>query len=401
MNKSLGNYFNNLIKDFSENANETLNLNFFEGGIKGLLKEIKNTLPFAKIAIVAKENTFLSVGKGLVQSLEKQGHKVITILFKEKPFYSLDDTLALFSLPEDVRATILLDGDLAKVNNYFVSNKNILTYFYLFSVGGFELFNSTINIRNGNVIDSVFLNNLKIKVFLIEENLKSQLPTFFAELFCGLVSFYDYRIYGFITGAKLNATIFNATTQNIMEGYSSIRSKEKLHKLIIAYFSICIANAFTLGEICSYSSVNVLQEIIGNTTPIKLYSAITILQLYSVYFNSETDQLLCTANYTDIAKILSEKTLIKENFILTSLKKQTEKINRKNLFELKEKLKTEFKNLALLKDNVLGHYAFLDGKTITSEELNEINKYVVFAGDFYHLPNGLSLLREEGVFNLD
>ena len=54
----------------------------------------------------------------------------------------------------------------------------------------------------------ISLSNLNIKVFIEEQNLKTQLSNLFSELFCGLISFYDYRINGFITNEKLNSKIF-------------------------------------------------------------------------------------------------------------------------------------------------------------------------------------------------
>ncbi len=399
MSKNLTNYLNNLIFEFTRCSTQKANVSFYDNGARQLLSQLKIDLPFSKVLIVAKEGTFLSIGKTLKESLEKQGHKVITVLYEDIIHNCIDDTLPLFSTPEDVRATILLDADLAKLNNYFVSNKNIATYFLLYSIGGFNLFNTEISLYNGGDIDFISLSNLNIKVFIEELNLKSQLANLFSELFCGLISFYDYRINGFITNEKLNATIFNTTTKSIMEGYSSVRTKENLTKLIRAYFSICIANAFTLGKVCNFSSVSVLQEMLGNSPELKIYSAILVLQFYSIYFNSDTTQVLGVADYNEIAKVLSEKTKIKEKHFLSSLKEQLKKINPNAIGELKNKLKTEIRNLVLIKDNVFSHYLYLGGKSITESKAEEIKKYLVYAGDFYNVINGLSLLREDGVFS--
>ena len=376
---------------------------FYCGNYKDSLKKITDKVcPSGRAAIFSKQGKSEELSSSLGLFFKDTGIRISEMIFPSDIVADVDRFCKAFNLPEDVRAVIVTDNSLADIGAYFARVRNIPLIIMLTRHAACGLFRPDIIIKNGKKFDLVEVPVKRHVVIDLSLLAGDFLSSAFACIMGRLPALTDYRIYGALTGARLNSAAYDLAREAVTEAYSKCsENRFDVFTALKSIFSLDIAGAAEPGMFFG-SSTEAVKRLMNPYScecfpQTEMFAALKIIRLYALW--AKTDASLPeSVDYISRAEKISEILDADENFILYRLSEQVKKIasDRKIAGRIKKNLAGELSGLVKSMSAAERFYYSLGGVKPSPKEMSRLSMSIRLAGDEPFALNGLSLLREEG-----
>ena len=387
-------------------AKNTNLVRFFDGDFIDRASYLASTVfPNGKVAIFYTIKTLDDYAEKLNIKLKSVGLDTINFVVDSDNTLDVNKLNKYFLLPDDVRGIIVTDSTLIKMTEYICSVKNIALVAPINDFI-FKPISNRIYVKNGNEIDYV---KVSLDRYFIVDTLslsKSDKKADAYALIMGrLISLLDYRVRTCVDVKNRDVNLYNFAKESIVKVFNifSYNYQSQTELLIYTLLKLELANLYLDGELDDFSAVNNACYLYGSSE-ILMDAIGAFINLYSVGFSSDYDNILSVVDYNEIFDELKDKSYLNQLDLLKSL------LDRSNTFiNNSEKLKSYSLNLTAEVDGLKKAYQkikksfiLLGGKLLTDEQKDE-KRYVdaiKYAGDLPLSFNGMSILSEKGINRL-
>lgn len=379
---------------------------FFDGDFIDRASYLASTIfPNGKVAVFYTDKTLGEYAEKLNAKLKSIGCDTLSFVLEKNSSLDITELNKYFLLPDDVRGIIVTDCSLIKMAEYICSVKNMAL---ISIINDFVLkpISNRVYIKNGNEVDYVKVSLDRYFIVDTLSLLKSDKKAdAYALIMSRLISLLDYRVRTCTDVKSRDVSLYNFVKESVVKVFNifSYNYQSQTELLIYTLLKLELANLYLDGELDDFSAVNNACYLYGSNEV--LMDAIgAFINLYSVGFLSDYDNILSVVDYNEIFNNIKDKSYLNELDLLRSLK------DRSNVFiNNSEKFKSYSLNLTAEVDGLKQAYQkikksfiLLGGKVLTDEQKDE-KRYVdaiKYAGDLPFSFNGMSILSEKGINRL-
>ena len=275
---------------------------------------VKSVAPYLKIAILCKQETFLTLGKEYVDILKGLGNKTVCYLVSDDFNFSVESACGLFNINEDVRAVLVFDHDLYALALYFASIRKISTIFVADSLYP-EIFSAQIFVPNGKSVDNFILATDRCVVLNEFNAPKNQAYALIVQF-----SLSEFFVFDFINNSITNRSLYDYLKQE--------KEKIDLESLFRIYYLDLLNN----GVIFQNSSLTEFSLCYKKVVDIDV--ALTIIDKIIKGLVSKNEKKIL--DYNNLAKKLEILTGEKRSLIVSKIKGQLKalKTNREKILSI-------------------------------------------------------------------
>lgn len=378
-------------------------VNFYVGNHLEILRSsLSKNIYFGKVAIFSYESTFVILVKDIKKELSLSKISTIDYLFERKEKASIESLSKLFSLPDDIRAIIVLDSKLSKIAGYFATIKKLPLYVVSCGLDVGECLENTMLIKAENCYDIFTLSNKKHVIIdrEIAKKLNVNQAVAFDYAVNNIVSLIDEKINSFFTNEKINAEIYNKKNKAVIESFSIMKEnvQDRYEKLVKNCVICGLVNGIYKENYIKNSSLVGISLLLYKDFWIDsslLVFTIKLLKLYAILCQRESQEIFCIKDYNGLAESISKILEIDEQLVLNVLlvKEQKYKTSKKTHVDFVNKFEEELIPLAKTIERAKSIHLALGGEDLNKEiNSQDIKNIVKIAGFFSPNVTGLSLL---------
>ena len=361
------------------------NTKFYFGDTFSKTQEIVSRLiPFGKAVLLCGESEYEEKGKLLENSLTDKGVKCQVLI---------NPTLKDFDkVVENVRLVISFSNEYFNLAGALATERNLYS---LFIVDKFN-FDNLLTIEtelNGKKISLNFDRRILLDVDTIVKDEEGSSHEY-AFIMSKLISLVDYRIYGIITGNKVEKNSYNLIKSAVEETYSifSCDREEYLIALVKNAIIIRLANVFSNGLFVKNSAVDICKELLGDKKAYIPYAK-KLAKIYALTFSSAFDGV-SEPDYLErmerVLKFSNKKETLISKWIVYQGALCEKKKNEIAL--IKELLFNEVSSYIKIFNRVEKTYIALGGSISSTN-----NEIIKVCGDFVDTFNGMTLATNAGI----
>lgn len=361
------------------------NTKFYLGDTFSKTEDIVSRLiPFGKAVLLCTEKEYEDKGKTLEKNLTEKGIKCQILI---------NPTLSdLDKIVENVRLVISLSNEYFNLAGVLATERNLYS---LYIVDKFN-FDNILTIEREQDGRKTLLNFDRRILLDVDRIVKDEEGSSleYAFIMSKLISLIDYRVYGIITGNKIEKNSYNLIKSAVEDTYSifSCSREEYLIRLLKNSIIIRLANALSNGFFIKNSTTDICIGLHGDKKGYIPYAK-KLAKVYAVTFSSAFDGVSEPDYLERMERVLKysnkkEATLSKWIVYQGSLceKKKTE------IALIKELLFDEVSSYIKIFDKVEKTYIALGGNTSSID-----NEIIKVCGDFIDTFNGMTLATNAGI----
>ena len=362
---------------------------------------LKTVAPFGKVAVVYLKSSFESFGKEVTFLINKIGSRPINFVMPTSVKLSLETIFDVIGIPEDVRAIIYFDGELAPIINYLATVLSLTAIRIIKDFNTDDVLAPIVFFNNENGAD-LFPITCKNYVLIDFPSVKKSDPEYAVNyIFSRYLSSIDYKLFCAANGkeneysAEIDAAV--DFCKNFIDGKNSDKGE-------LLYRALKIENSERVfgGEPLKNSVLFSLKRL-SKKTERSLFDQIATLkisEIYLLFLSGKAEGLLNVPDYVCRANFISEKTGLSVSSVADGIISQREKLRSEG-----QKISlalTDIKKGAQRLIDISAYYTSALSKEADAPRINlkEYAAALKSSGDMPDTFNMFTLVRESGMSEL-